>query len=539
LAFFKRKASIKEEIKSDDEIQSLLDAALEPVEKVSQKSIADKTEFESLEDFEASMYEDLLKSADLPTLSEEDILQAEKEDEIAREKIAQIKANFAVPKVDAQKDDTLNLEIPQPEEDVSETTSILSVKETVEETTKPLSLEEKIDSQLLKGSIASKFRHKVDAGAVRVDVARISADIQSGEELYRRAQMRIESLTQFVERAEIDTAILKKLEPENRNLRLTNEKISKELDKKQREISILKSDLIDHRKRLKSRDEAAEQSNVRLAKASKSLHDYELALKSAHKTSDQNYIKLERNETALDVERRENKLLQEKIKSLSTTLDDKSIKLLEAEKLSESLKEDCAVLKTQTAKLEDNNSGFRNALDEAVKQNNLMKGKLISLHEDIRNFKTQSEYNLSAREERILTLENQIVELTRQVEIKDEILFNTARDVSDLRKARSAYGQERNRLEQHIDSLSQQLADAQNKLLRVGKDTANFDKRYHDVAEAITRAQANRPVKNGVSLPVVEKNDAAAASSVTNVISEKEIANKILTYKRDMGNDAS
>jgi len=274
---------------------------------------------------------------------------------------------------------------------------------------------------------------------VRVDVARISADIQSGEELYRRAQMRIESLTQFVERAEIDTAILKKLEPENRNLRLTNEKISKELDKKQREISILKSDLIDHRKRLKSRDEAAEQSNVRLAKASKSLHDYELALKSAHKTSDQNYIKLERNETALDVERRENKLLQEKIKSLSTTLDDKSIKLLEAEKLSESLKEDCAVLKTQTAKLEDNNSGFRNALDEAVKQNNLMKGKLISLHEDIRNFKTQSEYNLSAREERILTLENQIVELTRQVEIKDEILFNTARDVSDLRKARSLY----------------------------------------------------------------------------------------------------
>ena len=45
---------------------------------------------------------------------------------------------------------------------------------------------------------------RADIGAMRLDVARISADIQSGEELYRRAQQRIENLTGFVERAEID-----------------------------------------------------------------------------------------------------------------------------------------------------------------------------------------------------------------------------------------------------------------------------------------------------------------------------------------------
>jgi len=300
--------------------------------------------------------------------------------------------------------------------------------------------------------------------------------------------------------------------------------------------------LEDLRKRLKSKDETSRLSQTRLAKASKSLHDYDLALKSAQQTAEQNYLKLERNETTLDVERRENKLLQEKMKALSKALDDKSIKLLESEKTCEALTEDYAVLKTQTAKLENNNSGFRNALDEATKQNNQMKSKLISLHEDIRNFKSQSEFNLSTREERILKLETQIDELTRQVEIKDEILCNTARNVSDLRKVRANYNEERNRLEAQIDSLSQQLNEAQTKLLRTGKNTINSDRRYHDVAEAIAKAQSTQSMKQQPTtsdktspMPFADKQTTPAATGgATNVISETEIASRILSYKRDM-----
>ena len=574
MAFFKRKPSLKDEINRDEDIQSLLEKALEPIsdtEVNSDETLSEPENIldspETLDDLETSIYEDLLKSADLPILSDEEILDAEKEERLKQSKNAQIKTenlgtelslpveNFKAEDINAE---TLSpLEIPEPENESDESENLHAKEEigisdevahnlqnrlALDDT---MSLEDKIDAQILISGQRSMSR-QTDVGDVRVDVARISADIQSGEELYRRAQIRIESLTQFVEHAEIDMAALKRLEPENRDLKQSNQSLASNLEKAKRKISILEADLEDHRKRLKSRDEAAEISQTRLAKASKSLHDYDLALKSAQQTAKQNYLKLERNETTLDVERRENKLLQERMKTLSKALDDKRIKLLESEKTCESLKEDYAVLKTQTAKLEDNNSGFRNALDEATKQNNQMKGKLISLHEDIRNFKSQSEFNLSAREERILKLETQIDELTRQVEIKDEILCNTARDVSDLRKARTIHNEERGRLEHQIDSLSQQLAEAQTKLLRLGKDTTHSDRRYHDVAEAIAKAQSVQSVKNTTvsnttsPTPLEEKTSTApSTANTTNVISETEIANRILNYKRNMESDPS
>jgi len=61
---------------------------------------------------------------------------------------------------------------------------------------------------------------------MRLDVAKISADIQGGEELYRRGEElyrralnRVEGLMGFVEKAEIDFSVLNRLEPENRRLK--------------------------------------------------------------------------------------------------------------------------------------------------------------------------------------------------------------------------------------------------------------------------------------------------------------------------------
>ena len=61
--------------------------------------------------------------------------------------------------------------------------------------------------------------NRLDMGAMRLDVAKISSDIQSGEEIYRRALQRVEGLMGFVEKAEVDFSVLNRLEPENRRLK--------------------------------------------------------------------------------------------------------------------------------------------------------------------------------------------------------------------------------------------------------------------------------------------------------------------------------
>jgi len=265
-------------------------------------------------------------------------LDAEKGEDLKQSKIARINNELALPAEKFKPEDVraealATLKIPEPEDESSgeshsdaDSEKSLSASDekpsplnTTPHLKTEISLEDKIDAQILKGVQSSTSHPTRNVGGVRVDVARISADIQSGEELYRRAQMRIESLTQFVEHAEIDMAALKRLEPENRDLKKSNEKLTDTLNETNRKISILEANLEDLRKRLKSKDETSRLSQTRLAKASKSLHDYDLALKSAQQTAEQNYLKLERNETTLDVERRENKLLQEKMKASDET----------------------------------------------------------------------------------------------------------------------------------------------------------------------------------------------------------------------------
>jgi len=68
----------------------------------------------------------------------------------------------------------------------------------------------------LETDISLSGPNRLDVGAMRLDVAKISADIQSGEEIYRRALQRVEGLMGFVEKAEVDFSVLNRLEPENK-----------------------------------------------------------------------------------------------------------------------------------------------------------------------------------------------------------------------------------------------------------------------------------------------------------------------------------
>ena len=327
---------------------------------------------------------------------------------------------------------------------------------------------------------------------MRLDVARISADIQSGEELYRRAQQRIENLTQFVERADVDFSMLNRLEPENRRLKARNRTVESELDDKQRKLSIVEADLEDHRARLEERNTHFEQAQTQLSVAKKSLQTYERTLNTVQQKLNKSDLSQERIQTALEVERRENEVLRERVVEMSTDIEEKQSQYLLATKMSESLMQDCNDLRQTSDTANKANVDLRNALDTAQKQNNVMKGEMISLHEDIRTFKTQYEFNVISREDEITALQNQIETLKKQLDVKDEIVRNAARDVSELRKIRTAQDLERERLEAQIQSQSFQLDEVSSELAQSQQDVSDFDRRYRDVAAALSVTQARR-----------------------------------------------
>ena len=338
----------------------------------------------------------------------------------------------------------------------------------------------------------SKRDGRADLGSMRLDVARIAADIQSGEELYRRAQKRIENLTGFVERAELDFSMLNRLEPENRRLKARNRTLESEIDDAKRKLDVMRADLDDHRRRLAERTSVLEQLHSKMSVAQKSLQDYERVLASTRQQSDKHALAAERSKTSLDVERRENEVLRAKVTDLTAEIDARTTQTLETTKMMDSLRQDTIDFRAQAEGLGSENIELRNALDHAQRANNQMKGEMVSLHEDIRNFKTQSEFHVIAREDEMTAMKAQLDELTKQLEIKDEIVRNAARDVQELRKIRTAQDLERERLESIIETQSFQLEEAGSRLIEAQQSVTDFDRRYRDVAAALNQQQQLR-----------------------------------------------
>ena len=333
---------------------------------------------------------------------------------------------------------------------------------------------------------------RADLGSMRLDVARIAADIQSGEELYRRAQKRIENLTGFVERAELDFSMLNRLEPENRRLKARNRTLESEIDDAKRRVEVMRADLEDHQKRLAERSAVLEQLHGKMSLAQKNLQEYERVLGHTRQNSDKHALAAERAQTSLDVERRENQVLRSKITELTAECDERQTAAVEAQKMTDSMRQDAIDFRTQAESLSTENIELRNALDQAQRANNLMKGEMVSLHEDIRNFKTSSEFNVIAREDEMTAMRQQLDELKKQLEIKDEIVRNAARDVQELRKVRTAQDLERERLESIIETQTFQLEDAGARLIEAQQNVTDFDRRYRDVANALNQQQALR-----------------------------------------------
>ncbi|WP_409433512.1 hypothetical protein ACJ3XI_03115 [Litorimonas sp. RW-G-Af-16] len=365
---------------------------------------------------------------------------------------------------------------------------------------------ERETTKALDVKIPSAFTREegADLNAMRLDVARISADIQSGEELYRRAQKRIENLTAFVERAEVDFSLLNRLEPENRRLKARNRTLEAEITDKLRKVQILEADLENHQRRLSERNAVFDEVQGKLALATNSLREFERMLKTARENGERSALAAERAENSLDVEKRENEILRQKLVEMSVSFEEKQSGYIEAKKVADSLAVDAEEFRQTAQGAQSENIDLRNALDHAQLQNNQMKGEMVTLHEEIRNFKTQYEFNMIAREDEIIAMQGKIDALQKQLDIKDEIVRNAARDVTELRKIRTAQDLERERLESTITQQAYQLDQAQSELLKTKQDVTDFDRRYRDVATALTVSQARRSSSPPAETPDIQ-----------------------------------
>jgi len=389
---------------------------------------------------------------------------------------------------------------------------------------------------------------RADIGAMRLDVARISADIQSGEELYRRAQQRIENLTGFVERAEVDFSMLNRLEPENRRLKARNRTLERELEANTQKMDILRADLEDRELRLSEKSRSYETTLGKLSTAQKALQEYERALNTTRESSDRNALNSERLQTSLDVERRENEVLRERVATISSDMSVKQNDYIEAKKVADSLAQDCSDLRHDAQTSEKEITELRQSLATAQTQNNAMKSEMLSLHEDIRTFKSQSEFTIISREDEMTALQSQVAHLTKQLEIKDDIVRNAARDVQELRKIRTAQDLERERLEAEIETQSYQLDQANTELLKTKQDVTDFDRRYRDVATALSVSQARRQNNAPAENPDIQPQDAfdpalsnTAAKSADiddfDRLTDDEISDRIMDFRLGLRSD--
>ena len=336
----------------------------------------------------------------------------------------------------------------------------------------------------------SDLLHKrANLSEVRMDVARITSDIQSGERLYQRAQQRVESLMSFVERAEVDFSLLNRLEPENKRLKARNRVLEAESEADKHSQRRLQNELDEVSAQLESARQKLQASESKLGAVTTQMGQRDRELARLTDEMEQAGLRLERTQTTVDVESRENVVLRDQITELSSRIDDVTSERMELAKMVESLKIDCDDFRAQKDQAVGEVSDLRAALATAQKVNGEMKTRMVGLHEEIKSFKTQYEFNVISRDDRILNMEARLADLTKQVRIKDDVAKSALADVAELRRARTAQDVERERLERLIESQQRQLDEANAQIQRSSASMSELDQRYNDVAAALSMHQ--------------------------------------------------
>lgn len=378
--------------------------------------------------------------------------------------------------------------------------------------------------KIAKATLEPQNLPGTDLGELRLDIAKITSDIENGEALYRRAQSRVEGLISFAEKAEVNFSLLNRIEPENRRLKARLFSLNKEHENQGHQLSVVKADLEDHKNRLSETTASLNHSNSQLTQALSRIGAYETKFNNVRQEKDALEMQVEREKTSYEVEARENRVLRQKISDVSAALEEVSTDKLSYAKDIESIKIDLEDERTAKGELEKELSDLRISLEKSQTSNNEMKTRVSSVHEEIKTFKTQYEYNVLSRDDKIFALEAKIEDLNKQLSIKDEIVNSASQDLAQLRKARTVNELERERLERTIEGQSYQLHAAEEQLLRSKQNMDVLDKRYKDTAAALAMAHQRRDIQPRAAMPDIRPAMAAAPAMIAPAMPEQHMA---------------
>jgi len=168
----------------------------------------------------------------------------------------------------------------------------------------------------------------------------------------------------------------------------------------------------------------------------------------------------------------------------------------------ESLRSDCADFRDQADTYRSEAQDLRIALNTAKRQNNAMKGEMQTLHEDIKTFKTQYEFNVINREDQITDLEQQIAFLAKEVDSKTEIANSANQDVAALRSIRNEQDIERDRLEKKLAAAHEEIKDI------TTLSEAKHSEKLNSLQSEVRNLEAELAQRDEVSKHAIKETDA-------------------------------
>ncbi len=348
---------------------------------------------------------------------------------------------------------------------------------------------------------------RTDINAMRADIAHIQTDLESGDAIYRRAQRRINNLLKYAERTEVDLSLLDRLEPENQELKSTNRLLNSELESRVSQIAVLNNQIQDLQRRYDEKEAELDQNLLHTADLTQTLECDEKKYSEQKQIIDDLKAMLERVQCDYDTEIAENQKLREKMRDMSEKTDSAHHQKLDLAKRLESIKIDLNDQINNRDRLRLENHELRQTLEELQKQNTQMRGDLLSVHEEIRSFKTQYELTIIKRDDRIGLLISENETLRETIRQKDNSLQSASRDIHLLKKQCRVHNLEHDKFEHLIKDLKHQLKDKEDAFYESQQKVEKLERSYYNIAAALSVNKQRHDYRPLIDDPLSDRDD--------------------------------
>ena len=327
---------------------------------------------------------------------------------------------------------------------------------------------------------------------MRLDVVRISSDIESGESLYRRAQQRIENLVSFIERAEVTMSRLSHVDSENRELKAKAHRVEMEIQESRDSVTRLEAE--SEKQRLELRDKSAriEKLRAKIIKAEQIIRERKGDIERLSTKQEETKIQNDRIKTNLDVEMKENISLRQKLSELSDRIEVVTESRIEAEKTSETRKFEIESLTTNNTQLKLTVKEINNKLAAEERETRKLRDQFTVVQDRIVSFKDAKRRELEGRDAKLVTMDAQLEDLNRKLAMKEEIVQSAVIDVSELRKVRTAQELEQEKLHKLAESQHYQIGKLQEEVASARQAYMDLDQKYRNLAKLLSEERDQR-----------------------------------------------